>query len=204
MPLNNDFYRNNLLPSASSLVSDPFLWPAENAFSVLPKRRLLLPFLSLFPLFFSCLAGKGEKIPSRFVVYRVVFNTSESIQQNTRCDSPSGINEVPGNSAGACHAQAPAGSEPGTKPKCLFAGVNYSSTFLIYLHHQRCVVPPGERRFWLGWGKHRSVFVPVHKSWARGTRAGLSTEGLPLGDQRCPWGTASPCPAALSPELPMV
>lgn len=89
--LNDDFYCNNLLPSASSLASNPFLRPAENAFFCAAREAPApsLPFSSPpsqpnFFFFSPCLAGKGEEIPSRFAVYRVVFNTSESIQQAAR------------------------------------------------------------------------------------------------------------------------
>lgn len=132
-----------------------------------------------------------------------MFNTSESIQQAARRDSAPGINEVPGDSAGACHAQAPAGSEPGMKPKCLFAGVNYSSTFLISLRHQRRVVPPGDfgcagrstARF-LFLCTNPGLLAPVRVSAQRGhpwgTNAAPKGPALPLG--HCP------APAPLCPQ----
>lgn len=176
-------------------------------FSVLPERRLLLPFLSLplppNPIFFffpPVLQEKERKSPADLLF---IESCSTPANRYNKRRAAAGINEVPGNSAGACHAQAPAGSEPGMKPKYLFAGVNSSSTFLISLRHQRCVAPPGDFGC-AGGSTARFLFLCPNPKLVAPVR-GSAQRGHPWGTNAVPKGPAlplghCPAPALLCPQ----
>lgn len=80
--LKDDFHCNNFAPVRRQ----------PGVRSIFMARRKCLFCACSFPSFLFCplfpvLQEKERKIPSRFAVYRVVLNTSKSIQQTVQCDS---------------------------------------------------------------------------------------------------------------------